>query len=540
PEDVEYPQGKYSHDKLADGTYAMTGYDGSQSALTSYWTIGEDDGTVVPVTAVGADVFRGNKELKLFRVNRSGNFTTVGENAFRDSGLEAIDLFDTVTTLEAGALQDCAGITELTLPESLAAIGENALSGLTGLESVTVKCDAGLLPEGVFANLPNLKTVTVEKGAVPAGFAEGSPVENLVLGEGVTAIGDRAFADTAIGSLAVPNIPLGADCFKGVKSSALTAAADASDETVAALTEMTGAPWYRPVIRAGEEDTFLLMPDTPNSEDDFLFNSETGTVELYTGSSETLVIPKTIGGVEVRAISSQFGDRMRDYTNTEIINNQTEWTHVRTLVIPETVTEIGDSAFSYCQQLESVVCYAPLETTGRATFMFCTNLKEALFLNPIKAIDNYCFDECPALENVWYGNTLDFIGAQAFRGCGLRTFIADAKVIKEAAFMECVNLTEAHIRGSIEKMELSAFGKCTALDLICLETLDDEVFTGDNGYSGECGGDTKLIIPAEADEKQARYLLRKWHTGNFGPIKDEEHVLKQDCPVPENPPKPER
>ena len=151
-----------------------------------------------------------------------------------ESGLEEIDLFDSVTTLGAGALQDCADLKTLILPESLTSVGENALSGLTGLESVTVKCDAGLLPEGVFANLPNLKAVTVEKGAVPAGFAEGSPVETLVLGEGVTAIGDRAFAGTAIGSLAVPNIPLGADCFKGVKSSALTAAADASDETVAA------------------------------------------------------------------------------------------------------------------------------------------------------------------------------------------------------------------------------------------------------------------------------------------------------------------
>ena len=540
PTDVEYPARRTDeHEKLPDGTYAMTAYTGSQAALSPYWNYTEDDDTTVPITAVGADVFRGNKELKLFRVNRSGHFTAIGENAFRESGLEEIDLFDSVTTLGAGALQDCTDLKTLVLPESLTSVGENALSGLAGLESVTVKCDAGILPENVFANLPNLKTVTVEKGNIPAGFAEGSPVASLALGEGVTALGDRAFAGTAIESLTVPNISLGADCFKGVKPSALTAAADASDEAVAALTEMTGAPWYRPILRAGEEDTFLLMPDTPNPEDDFLFNSETGTVELYTGKSETVVIPKAIGGVEVKAISTQFGDQVRDYTGTDIINNRTEWTHVRTLVIPETVTSIGDSAFAYWQQLETVVCYAPLETTGRATFMLCTSLKDVTFMNKIKAIDNYCFDACPALENVWYEGTLDFIGAQAFHGCGLKTFIADAKEIREAAFMACENLTEAHIRGSIEKMELSAFGKCTALDIICLETLDDEVFTGDNGYSGECSGDTKLIIPAEADEKQAKYLLRKWHTSNFGPIKDEDHVIKAPCATPENPPRPE-
>lgn len=540
PEDVEWPSRKYTHDKQADGTYVWTSYNGGQTALTPFWTIGEEDGTNVPVTAIGPDVFRGNTDLKIFRVNRGGNFTTIGENAFRESGLEIIDLFDTVTILGAGALQDCKGITELTLPESLKTIGENALSGLDGLEKVTVKCDASLLPANVFANLPNLKEVTIEKGDIPAGFADGSPVETLVLGAGVTSIGERAFADTAINNIIVPDIPLGKDCFAGVKSTAVTAAANASDDLLAALTEMTSAPWYNPILREGETSDFLTMPDTPNPEDDFLFNTETGTVEMYVGKSETIVIPATLHGMEVRAIAGTFGDKMRDYTNTDIINNVTEWTHVRSVVIPETVTTIGDSAFSYCQQLESVVCYGPLETTGRGTFMLCTSLKDVTFMNKIKAIDNYCFDECPALENVWYPGTLDFIGVKAFYGCDLKTVIADAKEIRECAFMGNEHLTEAHIRGCIEKMELSAFSKCSSLDIICLETLNDDAFTGDNGYSGECNGDTKLIIPAEADEKQAKYLLRKWHTSNFGPIKDEEHVIKAPCAVPENPPRPER
>ena len=51
---------------------------------------------------------------------------------------------------------------------------------------------------------------------------------------------------------------------------------------------------------------------------------------------------------------------------------------------------------------------------------------------------------------------------------------------------------------------VGAFGKCTALDIICLETLNDDAFTGDNGYSGECNGDTKLIIPAEDVPQQKK------------------------------------
>ena len=540
PEDVEYPSGRNGYEFRDDGTYMMTTYSGDQTALTTYWTYQMDDGTIVNITGIGDGVFKGNQSLKLFRVNRSEFFSYIGAEAFADSALEEIDLFDTVTTLKEGALRNCKALKELTLPESLTEIGEGALEGLTGLESVTVKCDAGLLPENVFAGLPNLRSVTVEKGAIPAGFAEGSPVEDLVLGEEVTAIGDRAFAGTSVKNLIVPNIRLGADCFAGVSSAGLTAAADTPDEQMAALAAMTGAPWYRPILREGEKSSFLIMPDEPNEEGDFLFNKETGTVELYTGQSERVVIPRSIDGVEVRAISGQFGDRARDYTGTEIINNQNEWTHVRELVIPETVTEIGDSAFSYWQQLETVICYAPLETTGRATFQMNTNLKTAVFMNRIKAIDNYCFDHCPALKTVWWPEgTLDYIGVQAFSNCVFETFIADAKEIREVAFRDCAGLESAHIRGSIAKMELSAFSGCTSLHEICIETMDDEVFTGANGYSGACGGDTKLIIPAETDDKHAKYLLRMWHTSNFGPVPDEDHVIRADCAMPEYPQRPD-
>ena len=281
------------------------------------------------------------------------------------------------------------------------------------------------------------------------------------------------------------------------------------------------------------------MPDTPNAEEDFLFNSETGTVEKYIGTAVDVVIPRSIGGVEVRAIGGEFAGNIRDFTGTEIINNQTEWVHVRTLVIPETVTRIEDAAFEYCQQLETVICYAPLETTGRMAFHGDTSLKTVVYMNPLKAIDNYCFADCPALETVWYSGTLDLIGEQAFHGSGLKTFTADAKVIGPGAFMLCEQLESVHVRGSIERMQLSAFGKCSALNEICLETVNDEVFTGENGYSGECGGDTRLILPAETTDKQAKYILRMWHTSNFGPIPDEEHVIRSGCTQPENPPRPD-
>ena len=539
PTNVSYPvYAKEDYEVQADGTVVMVSYSGDQPELTTFWNVWVGD-QKLPLTALGAGVFRGSQTLKRFRVNRSEFFTAIGEEAFADSTLEELDLFDTVTSLGAGALRNCSGLKELILPESLEFIGEGALDGLTGLTRIEVRCDASLLPERAFAGLRELKTVVIERGAVPEGLLEGSGTETLVLGEEVTSIGKRAFADTCLRSFTVPDIPIGAEAFAGVDWRELKAAAGASDEMVAALAEMVEAPWYAGISREGEASTFLTMPDEPNPDSDFLFDAETGSVELYVGKSTRVVIPGSIGGVEVRKISSQFSGNIRDFTGTEIINNQSSWIPVTSIVIPETVTEIGDSAFQYCQQLETVVCYAPLETTGRSTFQYDGSLKTVTFMNPVRAVDNYCFDHCASLETVYYSGTLDFIGEQAFAFSGLKSFIADAREIRAAAFMDCASLEEIHVRSAIEKMSLGAFGHCGSLNDICIETTNDEVFYGDDGYSGECGGDTYLTIPAEADDSQAKYILRKWHTSNFGPVPDEAHLLREACDTPGAPVLPE-
>ena len=46
----------------------------------------------------------------------------------------------------------------------------------------------------------------------------------------------------------------------------------------------------------------------------------------------------------------------------------------------------------YCQQLETFVCYAPLESTGSSQFMLCRSLNNVIFVNGVRMIDNYAFD----------------------------------------------------------------------------------------------------------------------------------------------------
>ena len=85
-----------------------------------------------------------------------------------------------------------------------------------------VKCDPAILPASAFANLSNLTDVTIETGAIPANLFAGSGVTTLALGEGVSEIGESAFANTALTAVDLKNAAtIGANAFA---NTALTSA----------------------------------------------------------------------------------------------------------------------------------------------------------------------------------------------------------------------------------------------------------------------------------------------------------------------------
>ena len=171
----------------------LTEYTGTKTRIHPHLTVSKE-----PVVGLGDGVFKDSQTIEYFSVAHNDEFTTIGAEAFMNSSLRDVDLFDSVTTIGARAFANCAQLEALTLPDSLTTIGEGALDGLTGLKKLVIQCDPAIIPAGVFANLPALSDVTVEAGAIPARMFEGSGVTALTLGAGVTEIGESAFANTAL------------------------------------------------------------------------------------------------------------------------------------------------------------------------------------------------------------------------------------------------------------------------------------------------------------------------------------------------------
>ena len=488
----------------------LTEYTGTKTRIHPHLTVSKE-----PVVGLGDGVFKDSQTIEYFSVAHNDEFTTIGAESFMNSSLREVDLFDSVTTIGARAFANCAQLETLTLPDSLTTIGEGALDGLTGLKKLVIKCDPALIPAGAFANMPNLSEVTVESGAIPAHMFEGSGVTALTLGAGVTEIGEKAFADTALNAAELTNVTaIGAGAFEGsalerVRLSAsasvgerafantklkqlviptvgsfplsavegtsaeLRLPTDATDDQLAAWNETLKRPWYDPMLREGETSKFVKMPFEPTPAENFEFNPETGLISAYIGTDVDVVVPREIDGVTVVGFANYNAfDSCQDYTDSSVETNRTEWVHLRTLVLPETIKELPGMMLAYCQQLETFVCYAPLESTGGNQFMLCRSLNNVIFVNGVREIDNYAFDSAGPLGNLYFGEHLMKIGQQAFNFAGLTSFVADAESVEYGAFTACQNLTSLHFTSKTKSFGENCIINCPNLTEICFDGCD--------------------------------------------------------------------
>lgn len=90
---------------------------------------------------------------------------------------------------------------------------------------------------------------------------------------------------------------------------------------------------------------------------------------------------------------------------------------VRNVIVPDTVTTIGQGAFKNCKNLESIVLPKRLQEIYREAFQNCVKLKSIVLPNTIKKIGISAFEGCSSLSSVTLGTGLREIGIWAFNDC---------------------------------------------------------------------------------------------------------------------------
>ena len=90
---------------------------------------------------------------------------------------------------------------------------------------------------------------------------------------------------------------------------------------------------------------------------------------------------------------------------------------LRSLVIPDSVTSIGNSAFSGCKSLESLVIPDGVTSIGYCVFRGCSSLTDIVIPDSVTSIENCAFEDCSSLTDIVIPDSVTSIGSGAFKEC---------------------------------------------------------------------------------------------------------------------------
>ena len=178
-----------------------------------------------------------------------------------------------------------------------------------------------------------------------------------------------------------------------------------------------------------------------------------------------------------------------------ICNNAFAGCSLSNIAIPDSVTAIGDSAFSDCSSLSNIVIPDSVTAIGDFAFSGCSSLSNIVIPDSVTAIGDSAFSDCSSLSNIVIPNSVTAIGDGAFFGCSsLPNIVIPNSVtsIGDSAFFDCSSLPNIVIPNSVTSIGDSAFFDCSSLSKI---VIPDSV-TKIRDYAFEyCRSLSKIVIP---------------------------------------------
>lgn len=232
---------------------------------------------------------------------------------------------------------------------------------------------------------------------------------------------------------------------------------------------------------------------------DFVLNADCESYSLVGISnmtSTTIEIPAEYNGKPVTKISSV---------------SPMNYSGVKEVIIPSSVTEIGKQAFLNCAALEKVTIPESVTKIGNEAFSWCSSLKE-ISVN-VETIETFTFAHCTSLTKITLGEKTRKIDDSAFRNCeALATieFNDGLEEIGSAAFFECKSLEcEITIPASVKMIGSSAFTNAPITKLT-FESAEHWVF-----HNTELPGSFVKFGKLDVSDATANVALIQGHYGGM-------------------------
>ena len=451
-------------------------------------------------------------------------------------GICSLAIGSGITNIDAMAFSSCRKISSLVVPQLVLDLGFDTLFSVQiadTMESVTILDGATNIPDFAFSScVGSLGSVTIPAGVTNIGqyaFFYCDRLAEIDIPESVVSIGYRAFCDCK--SLRTITIPDGVakirtETFAGCKSLESLAIGAGVDFVAPLLFDcecrnfrefnvspdnavyrsMSGLLVEKETKRLLSVPCGLARVNVPEGvrqmSDDAFLNSH----------AESVHIPASVTNIEHLAFlpcldvvsftvaegnsfySSESGLLLNKAKNLVISGPKA----AESAVIPESVTRIGEYAFSGASSLLSVYLPDGLKEIGGYAFENCTGLTEIEIPAAVEKVNGTAFKGCSGIRNVTISkNVLDLgvgkvfstirsqienltivgdaekipdrVGDKSFRGfSNLKrvTVSAGIRTIGREAFEGCTSLEEIELPESVESIGSQAFYNCPALRTI--------------------------------------------------------------------------
>ena len=175
-----------------------------------------------------------------------------------------------------------------------------------------------------------------------------------------------------------------------------------------------------------------------------------------------------------------------------------ENTNIKSVIIENGVTSIGDGVFQGCTSLRSVTIPDSVTSIDSSAFSSCTSLTSVTIPNSVTSIGYGVFQDCTSLSSVTIPNSATSIGDSAFYNTAYYNdesnwdngvlYISDClivtnynfdsttdyiikdgtRIIADYALSHCDNLTSVTIPNSVTSIGDSAFYDCTSLTSVTI------------------------------------------------------------------------
>lgn len=189
--------------------------------------------------------------------------------------------------------------------------------------------------------------------------------------------------------------------------------------------------------------------------------------------------------------------------------------NIRSVVIPDGVTSIGEKAFAHCPSLGMVSMPSSVKTVGRYAFYDCPKLWTS-FTDHVQNAGPYYVASVDDKRYTQYTLWKDtrWIGEEAFKDCSKMTDFTctdNVERIGELAFSGCSALKTLTISSSVKTIDKEAFKDCGALDSIRVNA-ETPPTLGENVFSGITCSGVRLYVPRKSynDYKTAEQWKDFW------------------------------